>query len=198
MDDDPVGLHTLRVQNSLKYYLLLYLVSLIIEVKMAISEEQKQKIKEEEEFRAKIKDDLNQSQSKKAKNKKGIGCLTVIIIFIVIGVIGSAFSSNSPTKETRDDFKASVNFTGTQFVISNLDDLDCENARLQINDGSYSLDGYKLEAGSTYTVGALQFTKSDGTRFNPIQVKPKTFNIYCSQIGSTNALGGASWYGEFK
>lgn len=167
---------------------------------MNLSESEMRKIQEEEEYRASIREDLSPSSKQKLK-KRGIGCLTAIIIFVVISIAVGFISSNtphSPTVATRENFKASVNFTGTQFIITNLDDLDCENAKLQINGGSYSLDGYLLEVGTTYTVGAMQFTKSDGTRFNPIQIKPKSFNIYCSRINSSNALGGASWYGEFK
>jgi hypothetical protein len=105
---------------------------------------------------------------------------------------------SSPTPTTIDDFKASVRFTGTQFVIANLDDLDCQNAKMEINGGiirsGYILDGYTLEAGKTYEVGALQFAKSDGTRFNPFETKPKDFFIMCR---GRNALDGASWLGEF-
>lgn len=134
----------------------------------------------------------------------------VYIVFINAITGGKGINNNhtestkneAPKVATRENFKASVNFTGTQFVISNLDDLDCENAKMEINSGllsgGYVLKGYVLEAGKTYTVGALQFTKDDGTRLNPYQIKPKTFSIYCSSIGSTNALGGAGWYGEFK
>jgi hypothetical protein len=117
--------------------------------------------------------------------------------------VAKSENTPQPTKRTsRQDFKASVNFSGTQFVISNLDNLDCENAKMEVNgglfSGGYKLEGYLLKAGETYTVGVLQFTKNDGTRLNPYQIKPKTFSIYCSSIGSTNALGGAGWYGEFQ
>lgn len=105
---------------------------------------------------------------------------------------------SSPTPTARDDFRASVRFTGTQFVISNLDDLDCQNAKMEINGGilrsGYVLEGYTLEAGKIYEVGALQFAKGDGTRFNPFEIKPKDFFIMCR---GENALDGASWLGEF-
>lgn len=181
---------------------------------------EKDRIREEEEYRA----SLRAKNQELPKKKKGIGCLTVILIIfgIFLATISAinpskqiekakqeAEKSNSqnqitpsPTTDRRSDFKASVNFTGTQFVIANLDNLDCENAKMEVNgglfSGGYVLEGYKLASGEIYSVGALQFTKNDGTRLNPYQVKPKTFSIYCSSIGSTNALGGAGWYGEFK
>lgn len=133
--------------------------------------------------------------------------LTGILVIFVIGWVSSIFNStskpsssndnstveSSPEPTSRMDLKAKVRFTGSQFVITNVDDIDCEKAKMEIN-SKYSLDGYTLEAGKTYEVGALQFTKSDGTRFQPFEVKPKDFYIYCS---GSNALGGASWMGEF-
>lgn len=97
-----------------------------------------------------------------------------------------------------DSFRANVRFTGTQFVISNFDNSDCQNAKMEINGGiirsGYVLDGYTLGAGKTYEVGALQFAKNDGTRLNPFEVKPKDFYIMCR---GNNVLDGKSWLGEF-
>lgn len=101
----------------------------------------------------------------------------------------------TPAPVKKSEFNASVNFTGTQFVINNLDQYSCENTRMQINGGSYSYNGYTLEAGQEYTVGAAQFTKNDGTRFNPFSTKPLNFSIGCR---GTNELSSAFWYGEFK
>ena len=135
------------------------------------------------------------------------------VIFLLIAVLSSSNpldnvsksnvsksdNSVSPKPEKKDVFKASVNFTGTQFVINNLDKYDCQNAKMGINGGlfsdGYSLDGYRLEAGKQYTVGAGQFTKSDGSRFNPFTMKPQSFDIYCR---GNNELTSVTWYGEFK
>ncbi len=116
----------------------------------------------------------------------------------------SRSASASPTPPTQTTFVASANFTGTQFVISNLDPHTCENAKMQVN-GDYSLDGYTLESGlnsatksgevTVYKVGAGQFTKGDGTRFNPYATKPQKFFIECR---GDNELKGAYWYGEFQ
>jgi len=173
--------------------------------KTVLTEANKKRIKEEEKYRTEVRKGLGETSKQKPKGR-GTGCLVAIIVFIALGVIcnflfsPSNDSSSSPVTER--DFKASVRFTGTQFVITNLDSLDCQNAKMEVNaglvSGGYALDGYVLKAGEVYTVGVLQFTKGDGTRLNTYQVKPKTFSIYCSRIGSTNALGGAGWYGEFK
>lgn len=162
---------------------------------MALSEEDKKRIEEEEAYRAEVREGK--------KKKKGSGCLGVFVVIVILALAAAIPSwigqSKTNSQPRRDNFKAEVNFTGSQFEIKNNDDLDCENAKMQVNGiNGYSLNGYKLEAGQSYTVGAMQFTKDDGTRLNPFLVKPKSFNIYCSSIGATNALSGSSWYGEFK
>lgn len=99
----------------------------------------------------------------------------------------------TPT-DSKYDLKVSVKFTGTQFVISNLDDSDCVDAKLEINGGvfkgGYILEGYTLKAGNKYEVGALQFAKSNGERFNPYDTKPMNFFIDCRN--------GASWLGNLN
>lgn len=115
----------------------------------------------------------------------------------------SQSKSGTPAPSKQSTFTASVNFTGNQFVISNLDPHTCENARMQVNE-DYSLDGYTLESGLTsvtksgqvqvYKVGAGQFAKKDGTRFNPFATKPQSFYIECR---GNNELTSAYWYGSF-
>ena len=134
-----------------------------------------------------------------------------IIIFFLVSVLSSASQnpgsqngkSTTPKPERKDTFMASVNFTGTEFVISNLDKSPCQNARMKVN-GQYTLEGYNLESAldstvktgtaTVYRVGAGQFVKGDGSRFNPFTTKPLDFNIYCR---GNNELTSATWYGEF-
>lgn len=123
----------------------------------------------------------------------------LITPFILAGVTGSPSQNNnggttSPAPKKQDTFTANVHFSGTQFTINNLDKYDCENAKMSVN-GDYSLVGYLLKAGNQYTVGAAQFAKSDGTRFNPFGIKPQNFDIYCR---GNNELTSVTWYGEFK
>jgi len=89
-----------------------------------------------------------------------------------------------PEQETIPEvrqIKASVSFTGTQFVITNHEDHDWVNVRFELNPGlissGYTLKVRLIEAGTTYTVGAMQFANSKGERFNPYQMKPQKFNI---------------------
>jgi len=106
----------------------------------------------------------------------------------------------SPPKRRRSDseeLKATVRFTGTQFVITNNDAFDWTDLKMEINSGLIS-SGYvlrvdRMSAGETYTVGALQFAKSDGTRFNPFTTKPQNLSIWAD-----TPHGKCFWYGGWK
>lgn len=122
-----------------------------------------------------------------------------ILVGFFTGLSGSQSSgSTTPTPERKTELNVKVHFTGTQFVITNLEDVDCQNSMMEVNGGlfkgGYSLDGYILEAGQEYTVGAAQFTDKDGVRFNPFSIKPQNISISCR---GNNKLTTASWYGEF-
>ncbi|ODS32992.1 MAG: hypothetical protein SCARUB_01869 [Candidatus Scalindua rubra] len=106
-----------------------------------------------------------------------------------------SLSEPKPEKELTLD--ASVRFTGEQFVIENKDWHDWTNVKLEINSGIFS-GGYILrvpviKAGTIYTVGAMQFAKTDGERFNPFSHKPVNIYIRCE----TRATKG-SYYGSWK
>jgi hypothetical protein len=90
-------------------------------------------------------------------------------------------TTDTSRDNSSDDLNARVSFNGTQFVITNNDSRNWTDIECEINGGFFS-GGYKLRVGSldsgdTITVGALRFAKSDGTRFNPFEVKPQKFAI---------------------
>ncbi len=132
--------------------------------------------------------------------------LGIVILVISIASQGNGSQNKSSTKESgsQDTFAAYVNFKDGQFIISNLDKHICQNARMKVN-GDYTLEGYNLDSAldsvakngeaPVYKVGSAQFTKGDGTRFNPFAIKPKNFSIECR---GNNELRNAFWYGEFN
>lgn len=130
-------------------------------------------------------------------NKLG-GCLAVIVIFIVIILIlGISKDSSRQNEERNPDLNASVRFTGTQFIIKNNDSFDWSEVKLEVNGGLFS-GGYELRvgrmtSGQSYTVGALQFAKSDGERLNPFRIKPKKFTI-----SADTYKGRGFYYGEWN
>lgn len=152
-----------------------------------LSPEEKKRIYEEEKTRLEAQEKLKKESEKK---KTQTGCLGLIGLLIVIavvmwicGVFETEKKPQAPSEPLYVDLKASVRFTGTQFIITNNDSFDWKNVELEINPGLLK-SGYKLKAGlistgQTYTVGALQFAKPDGTRFNPFSIKPQSISISC-------------------
>lgn len=101
-------------------------------------------------------------------------------------------------RATANDIHAGISFDGTQFQIENKDDFDWIDVKLEVNPGMFS-SGYTykarvLKAGESYTVGAMQFAKSDGERFNPFTHKPKSLQITCKKPGG----GSGFYYGEWE
>lgn len=135
------------------------------------------------------------------------GFIFLIIVFAVI--IGSMLKEDSkklaPTKtETQvqtetekasitKTLKAGIRFDGSQFIITNNNSFDWTDVKFKLNEGiikaGYRLNVDRIKAGHIYTVGAMQFTKPDGTRFNPFTMKPQTMFIFCDE---------GDWNGEWK
>jgi len=105
--------------------------------------------------------------------------------------------TEKPTKTEKTPvtkiLKAEIRFDGSQFIITNNDSFDWTDVKFKLNEGiikaGYRLNVDRIKAGNTYTVGALQFTKPDGTRFNPFTIKPQTMFIFCDE---------GDWNGEWK
>lgn len=131
--------------------------------------------------------------SKTGATLKGLGCLALAILLGVLFFAAVCESPKSPggsdtSSTSTTDLKASVRFTGTQFVITNRDTFPWTDVELDVNGGTFS-SGYtlsvkRMEAGQVYTVGAMQFANSDGVRFNPFQMKPKKFTIKATANGN--------------
>jgi hypothetical protein len=138
------------------------------------------------------------------------GCATLLIVSLVaIGLFWYAFGYESrhgigrgippQTKPEPENstLSAAVRFTGTQFVITNNDAFNWSNCKLEINSGivrgGYELRAPLVAARSTSTIGASQFAKSDGERFNPFSMKPNSFSIACD-----TPRGRGYSFGEWK
>jgi len=132
--------------------------------------------------------------------KKGIGCLALLVAIVVM-MGGCCFdteeSPETPSKPLFVDLNASVSFTGNQFVITNNDTFSWTNVKLEINSqllkSGYKLNANVISAGHTYTVGAMQFAKSDGTKFNPWSMKALSISIFCD-----TPRGEGFYYGSWK
>ena len=131
-----------------------------------------------------------------------LGLLVVIIFVCAVlfhappgrkrSLVSKDLSGSSTTR-----LNANVLFTGAKFLISNKDSFDWENVRLEIVSGTlgsgFSLKIPKISAGETFKVSASEFTKKDGTRFNPYAMKLQRFWIQCETPSSQNASYIAGW-----
>lgn len=134
------------------------------------------------------KESKTEKEQDKQKQTGWIGIIGIIVVMVffmwICGVFDSSDESGSSSEPSYIDLNASVSFTGTQFVITNNDSFNWNDVELEINSGllkgGYKLKAVLISAGQTYTVGALQFAKGDGERFNPITIKPQSLNIFCN------------------
>jgi hypothetical protein len=166
--------------------------------KKNVDEENKirEKIRKEEKIREEVKTEI---EEKKKKSSLGTGCLGfLVLVIIVYFIMFNPFTSQEEeTQPSIISLNASVRFTGTQFIIENHDNFDWLNVKMEVN-GSLLKSGFilvtdRMEAGETHTVGALQFAKKDGTRFNPVTYKPQNFDIYCDTLKGEDAFWTGGW-----
>jgi RNase P subunit RPR2 len=159
-------------------------------------DEIRNKIEKEEKIRAEVESEI---EKEKNKSSLGTGCLGfLVLVIIVYFIMFNPFTSQE--KETQPSsiyLNASVRFTGTQFIIENNDNFDWLNVKMEVNGsilkGGFILETDRMKAGETYTVGALQFAKKDGTRFNPVTYKPQDFDIYCDTTKGEDAFWAGGW-----
>lgn len=151
-----------------------------------LTKEEREKIYAEEKARGEAKEKI-EKEAKAKKNKSSlIGCLGFLALLILFMAICGVFDSNDTPSESKPEYvtiRLDARFDGSQFILSNLNNFNWSNVELEINGGLLK-SGYKLkhrlmEAGETYTVGALQFVKPDGTRLNPYTIKPQNITVFC-------------------
>ena len=142
---------------------------------------------------------MAEEQNQKPKTKKrnifiGCGVLLVIVILIAVG-IGSCLEGEPETTEVT--LNAEVVYDDGQFIITNNDDFAWTDVEFDLNYGTWS-SGYtyhanRLDANTIYTVGSMQFAKSDGTKFNPFTQKPLRMSIHCQTPDGKDGW----WFGSY-
>src|ERR1039458_4380089 len=126
--------------------------------------------------------------------------LTAIIVIAVIYLIGKGCDNATTGDDKKTDsssssstitLNATVEFTGTQFVITNNDNFDYKNAKLTLNK-KYKIEGFNLKAGETDKGGMMTFADGDGNRFTTMQ-KPQSFDIWCDLDGGKKGFYYGTW-----
>ncbi len=139
-----------------------------------------------------------QSMEKPKTNKKNvfIGCGVLVVIVIILAVsLGTCLGgSNGDTEVT---LNAKVVYDDGQFTITNNDDFSWTNVEFDLNyetwSSGYTYHANRLEANTIYTVGSMQFAKSDGTMFNPFTQKPLKMSIHCKTPDGKDGWWFGSW-----
>lgn len=114
-------------------------------------------------------------------NQSAVAGIAVVAVLLVI-VLAAMFSSPDQPADESITLTATVNFDGARFIVTNASKTQrWTDTTLAVNSRLFG-GGYELNVGDvaplgTVTAGAMQFAKPDGTRFNPIQMKPQTLNI---------------------
>jgi hypothetical protein len=152
---------------------------------VALTEDERRKIYEEEkeklETQQKIKSEID------AKNTKTgcMGCLGFIGIVVGIIIVGTLiWSLFDDSKSSEVHLHATVTFNCSQFKITNKNDFNWDDVEIRINSES-SNGGYWFKSqihfipDGEYTIDASRFAKRDGTRFNPLTIKPQNITITC-------------------
>ena len=140
-----------------------------------------------------------QDVKKTSKKKTAIGCgvLLVIVILLAVG-IGTCLGGSEDSETTEVDLNAEVVYDDGQFTITNNDDFAWTDVEFDLNyetlSSGYTYHANRLAANTIYTVGSMQFTKSDGTMFNPFTQKPLKMSIHCKTPDGKDGW----WFGSWK
>lgn len=133
------------------------------------------------------------------KKKKALFAARFLIgIFLLIGLAlwlwdptpdpGKGSASDhpavAPSKADPLTLNETIRFTGSGFVIENLDPYDWTDCNLNVNGYNFSA-GYgaqvsRFRSHKLLTVSATEFANADGLRFNPITMKVLSFWIRCT------------------
>jgi len=142
-----------------------------------------------------------QPQDVKKTNKKkvAIGCAVVLVIVILLAVvIGTCLGGSEDLETTEVTLNARVTYDDGQFIITNNDNFAWTNVEFDLNyetwSSGYTYHANRLESNTIYTVGSMQFAKSDGTMFNPFTQKPLKMSIHCKTPDGKDGW----WFGSWK
>ncbi len=134
------------------------------------------------------------SQETQPKKKLSKGCLIALIILlglIMVGFVTCAVTCIT-APDTSVELSPNIRFDGTQFHITNNNDFDWVNVTFKVN-SVYKLNASLIAAKTEYTVGAMQFAKDDGTRFNPFTTKANDIYISADTVDNRHGSWAGSW-----
>lgn len=96
----------------------------------------------------------------------------LILVMITAIFIGCDSAADDVT------LNASISKSETQLIVKNNDSFDWTNVEIKIND-EYAYTASLIRRDETANIGFLNFTASDGKRFNPFSYKAQGVTISC-------------------
>jgi hypothetical protein len=148
---------------------------------------------------------LHQQDARAARRIRSPIIVGIIVIIMLMSIVFFSDTSGRKRVSVVDDQKqsstvrlnAKVTYPGARFIISNNDSFDWINVKLEFvpdsTEDRFSLKVPSISAGETYTAAAAEFSKKDGTRFNPYETKPRKFWIICDTPTKQSGSYQASW-----
>ena len=118
-----------------------------------------------------------------------IGISIVVLVVIVIGIVATC---RSPSRYVELNATVTLTSDGTQFLVSNKDNFDWTNVKMEINGGvvipGFSCTVPKIASEKTYTVAGKRFFEPDGSQFDQNTTEIQRFSITCD-----TPQGPGSW-----
>lgn len=101
--------------------------------------------------------------------------LMLCLLAPLLWFLGCAKSEElSPLK-----LNAVIRYHNTQFTISNFDNFEWKDVRMELN-GQYLYKDIIIGSGAICKVYASQFVKPDGTPFDTLAAQPEKLSIFCT------------------
>lgn len=137
-------------------------------------------------------------------NRSLVVKITVLIIlagtafFVGKSKIKPSLTKAVSTQGSTISLKAEIALSGSHFIITNNDSFDWTNVELQII-SDYIENNFitvipKISSGQKLSIHAAEFTKKDGTSFDPYTMKSQSFRIRCG----TSTKGNGSFYAGLR
>jgi hypothetical protein len=116
--------------------------------------------------------------------------ISLLLVAITAGIlVGSGLCTRAP--ETAEISPAITN-TELELIVTNNDTFDWMNAQLELNN-AFRYEIAAIHAGETLHLQLQDFTKADGTRFDPVSEAPSNLVIACD-----TPKGKVQWIGSIS
>lgn len=104
------------------------------------------------------------------------GCAGVVFLILMALMFFFGLFDQNEKSDSGSVMNAKAEYSGTQFLITNLGPWPWDEVRIRINE-KFDYHFSRIETNETLTVGVLQFADDEGLRLDPFRYKPQTISI---------------------